>query len=674
MRRVMSVNSVLQYLVITLACLVAFSRAAQGATRPSLPVQEVNVEVDAVGDAKATLTIRADRATIDSWKKSNIGGDAILRWTRLNNMWHSHGNVKISYAEPNLVHTEFTIAGLARRVGDEWEINLQQWCPDAQVTWADGKLNADADVDSNFGPMRREVTFTFAGVQGTPRVVRREKVYFAMTAPAAREGNAAKASFQLEVTPQIMACMAKSYGYEKFAKLWLARTSLKNTGDQTVSDFRVRFRLSDYASEWTPWSRTATIHPGQTVIDAYFPLMNIEKISSVQGRRQAVLEVEYEYRLGNGQVVHDVEGQKLEILGRNERMKTNLSNEEALTALDHNVFTPFILASFVTKDDPIIRMAAGRISGQSPNLSPGFNADDAVEFVKQIHRFMLANKIAYQTPPWIDTVQHYKYGREVLTNRAGTCVDLAIFYASVCEAVGLEPLLCTPPGHVFPMVRLPAIKEPADAPKGATPARNAFMLKYGALVIEIDGQIYLPIESTCLDPRIRFEEAVAIAKKTRLGMKPPLLQFDIAALRRQGVYALELPEPAANALDQIVAAPAGRSGAQPAPQPPAADPAKLIIGNWKCDVIIGGQNFSIASTYRDDGTLTGTIYNAMGQPVNTGGGKWSFTSGNNYHFSGGFEEDAVIRFTDDDTFVYTCGKSTNPLAIPGAQVTNRRVK
>ena len=48
-----------------------------------------------------------------------------------------------------------------------------------------------------------------------------------------------------------------------------------------------------------------------------------------------------------------------------------------------------------------------------------------------------------------------KFGRDVLRNRAGTCVNLAIFYASVCEAVGLEPVLFWIPGHCFPAVRLP---------------------------------------------------------------------------------------------------------------------------------------------------------------------------------------------------------------------------
>src|SRR5262249_5024760 len=55
--------------------------------------------------------------------------------------------------------------------------------------------------------------------------------------------------------------------------------------------------------------------------------------------------------------------------------------------------------------------------------------------------------------------QHLKYGRDVLRTKSGTCVNLAILYASVCEAAGLEAYIILIPGHAFPAARLPQSKK-----------------------------------------------------------------------------------------------------------------------------------------------------------------------------------------------------------------------
>ena len=72
---------------------------------------------------------------------------------------------------------------------------------------------------------------------------------------------------------------------------------------------------------------------------------------------------------------------------------------------------------------------------------------------------MVANHIAYQTPPsYVNghtNGQHIKYARDVLRNHSGTCIDLAIFFASACESVNLQTALVITKGHCFPVVRLP---------------------------------------------------------------------------------------------------------------------------------------------------------------------------------------------------------------------------
>ncbi|MEA1964394.1 MAG: hypothetical protein U9O41_04605, partial [Candidatus Aerophobetes bacterium] len=67
--------------------------------------------------------------------------------------------------------------------------------------------------------------------------------------------------------------------------------------------------------------------------------------------------------------------------------------------------------------------------------------------------------MAYQTPSGFLVEyapgQDVKYPRNVLRDKSGTCVDLAILYASVCQAVGLQTILVFVPGHCFPIIVLP---------------------------------------------------------------------------------------------------------------------------------------------------------------------------------------------------------------------------
>jgi hypothetical protein len=114
----------------------------------------------------------------------------------------------------------------------------------------------------------------------------------------------------------------------------------------------------------------------------------------------------------------------------------------------------------VTPNDDVIQQVAGWVSGDAGGAAASLDEREAMKFLQKLYEFMPYNKIAYQTPPVGkfdgQPGQHIKYGREVLKNQAGTCVDLAIFYASVCQAVGLKPKLFLIPGHCFPAVIMPS--------------------------------------------------------------------------------------------------------------------------------------------------------------------------------------------------------------------------
>src|SRR5262249_54305546 len=105
------------------------------------------------------------------------------------------------------------------------------------------------------------------------------RLAFRMPAPATADGSKVGADLTLDVKPQLMSALGKSYGNAKFQSLWVARSVFKNTGDQTLNNYQVRFRVVDYTTTWGPWQRVEQVVPGQIVVDAYFPVMDLEKLA-----------------------------------------------------------------------------------------------------------------------------------------------------------------------------------------------------------------------------------------------------------------------------------------------------------------------------------------------------------------------------------------------------------
>ena len=55
----------------------------------------------------------------------------------------------------------------------------------------------------------------------------------------------------------------------------------------------------------------------------------------------------------------------------------------------------------------------------------------------------------------VKVVQNVKFPRDVNKDRSGTCLDLAILFASMANALGLTPFLVVKEGHCFPAVAMP---------------------------------------------------------------------------------------------------------------------------------------------------------------------------------------------------------------------------
>jgi hypothetical protein len=145
----------------------------------------------------------------------------------------------------------------------------------------------------------------------------------------------------------------------------------------------------------------------------------------------------------------------LDILGINQFEYSNLMGEDRVSGFFDNWNNAPLLAAYVTKMDDPVKMFAGWISEASGGAGAAITDDDARRWMRAAYDMELENNIVYQTPSGDSFSQDIKYPRDVLRAKSGTCVDLAILYASLAESVGLQAHLMMVPGHCFAVIRLP---------------------------------------------------------------------------------------------------------------------------------------------------------------------------------------------------------------------------
>jgi hypothetical protein len=208
-----------------------------------------------------------------------------------------------------------------------------------------------------------------------------------------------------------------------------------------------------------------------------------------------------------------------------------------------------ILASFITPNDDavdaIVKKAAEIMQKKYQNPSffayQSHDPNDVVQQLDSIYLALRGEEIRYITPPasFEATFQRIRMPFTVLAKKEGTCIDLALLFASVCEAVGLDPILVVMNGHAFAGCwleenkRLNAREENSSVLLDAASKGSDYL----RLINCVDF-----VASSSIDTQQSFENG-----RKRLEETPFRYALDVQACRKEGI----LPVPSLNDISKM---------------------------------------------------------------------------------------------------------------------------
>jgi Protein of unknown function (DUF4011)/AAA domain len=220
---------------------------------------------------------------------------------------------------------------------------------------------------------------------------------------------------------------------------------------------------------------------------------------------------------------------------------------------------PELLAAFVRPTDPsidvILREAADKLSTAGRNSAiDGYRAGKkarAWEIAEAIWTALVGHSLAYVLPPksFERQGQMVRTPSDILSRRVGTCLDLALLYASCLEQAGLNPILVLIEGHAFAGLWL--VDE--DFSMGVIDDAQALRKR-----IQLQEIVF--IETTMLtgDNPARFRQAADAAAKHLADDAPKSLEFavDVRRARKAQIRPIDLGESSASPLEpKLQAAP-----------------------------------------------------------------------------------------------------------------------
>ena len=275
-----------------------------------------------------------------------------------------------------------------------------------------------------------------------------------------KHAGASNVECQLRVKARIMAALYKIYASPDvgMGSYWVGKATIRNTGDTPIRNLRISYMLGEYC-DWSVPSEYDVVLPQGTVVEPFYPILP-SRVNTLRSDTPVELRLKYEYEDGNGQKVVKEAAGRLKILGVTTFLYSDLTRDEDTGSWQDFFSNSPLVAAFVTKNDPPIVKLAGMASQLSGGAGASLTDKEALAYLEALYNLEAANGLSYQTAAGLlldrhELTQEIKYPRDVLRDKAGTCIHLAITYAAAAEAVGLEANLALIPGHCYPIIKLP---------------------------------------------------------------------------------------------------------------------------------------------------------------------------------------------------------------------------
>lgn len=222
---------------------------------------------------------------------------------------------------------------------------------------------------------------------------------------------------------------------------FIRNLTVSNEGDEDISDVKL----------------TITFDPGFAKTYAY-DISNVPAGQSVEiSPLRIILSTEILFSLTeaiSGTVSFSLTKDDSELYHKDTPVQLLSFNEWSGLAFD-----PELIAAFVTPNHPeiakVISEASVYLKKWADTTAFSAYQRQNPNFVKQqmaaIYTALCARKIAYNMPPasFEYIGQKVRLANTVLEIKQGTCLDLAVLYASCLEAVGMNPLIIFISGHAF---------------------------------------------------------------------------------------------------------------------------------------------------------------------------------------------------------------------------------
>jgi hypothetical protein len=430
--------------------------------------------------------------------------------------------------------------------------------------------------------------------------------------------------WQLLAKEKVISGVYKVYGVkDSTLSLWLAKTILKNETKERLTDVKLRYKVHEY-SDWCSWHNYAAMDPGQTLVDLYHPIF-ANSIAKLTSRSPSELQMECEYTDPRGEKHQFSETRPLTLLERHEFIFSDLTADERTNAFQDEDSNSPLFAAWVSRNDEVPARLASIANKLAGGLGASSNDDNCIKVMAALYDTMRAIHISYQHPAVlsdknlsydIKLVQSLQYPRDTIQKRSGTCIDLAILYATMLNSVNIQPYLVSMDGHCFPMARLPSGK-------------------------------LLPVEATGVgdgyDKSMNFEQAVKSAVETwkKINNTGRFNLIDVRKYWAEGVSNPELDPMPPDILEKWgITALLDREGGGQRENQTNTQQARANTGGGS---IAGQWTYILASP--DGRKVKGSIQ------IQTDGGKLQLLAATAYSLRG--QDGQMHRFTEKNLFVGT---------------------